>query len=144
MGTIKFNLKYLACLSLLVILSSFTFVNSNTLKNQTFRVNGNAFETIGRNSYILSFFKEKEGTYSYGNFIEFTGSIFHSYYRAPCGNDCFTDVQGRYTFLTDSTIKVFVTSITKSGMCRMEKDYTKGDFGIYTISNDNNTIKITK
>ena len=144
METIKYNFKLFICLSLLVALSSFTYIDyTNSLKNKTFRVDGNAFEKIERESYTLSVF-EKTKTYSYGNFITFTDSTFHSYYTAPCGNDCFTDVKGTYTFLTDSTVQFFVNSITKTGHCMMSKDYTKGSFGVYTIQKTNNTITLIK
>jgi hypothetical protein len=142
MEIIKFSLKHLAYLSLLVVLSSFTFVNSNTLKNQTFGVNGNAFEKIERNSYTFTYLEDFSNPY--GNFIDFTDSIFHSYYRAPCGNDCFTDVKGTYNFLTDSTVQFFITSITKKGKCMMNKDYTKGNFGVYIIQKKINSITLIK
>jgi hypothetical protein len=119
---------------------------NNILKRKTFRTDGIGFEKLERKTYNLSEIdKEKDRKhFVYGYFIQFNDSTFQSYYRAPCGNDCFTNVQGKYHYLNDSTINVFVDTISKHGKCIMPQDYYKGNFGNYTLSINKSTIKLSK
>jgi hypothetical protein len=49
----------------------------------------------------------------YGDFVKFPDSVnFVSYYSAPCGNDCFQTVYGKYRFSTDTTVVFSVDSVT--------------------------------
>lgn len=145
MKTNRPNLKNVLSLSISVmILFSFTLKNSiNPLQNKTFIINGNGFENIDRTSYELTSFEQNE-IYTYGNFISFTDSTFHSYYRAECGNDCFTDVKGTYFFKSDSIIQIFVKTIVKSGKCLAVEDFQKRDFGFYKLIENTNSIILTR
>ena len=59
--------------------------------------------------------------YSYGFHIHFVDSTnYVNYYTAPCGNDCFTSIYGKYKLLTDSTVSLTRDSITYRGECRMQ------------------------
>lgn len=43
---------------------------------------------------------------------------FQSYDSWECGNDCFTEVYGRYYFSEANQIKMEVDSISQSGTCQ--------------------------
>ena len=151
MKTLIYYTKLLALVGLVLSVFSFnskteiTPVN-NILKGKTFRTDGIGFEKLERRTYNLSELdKNQDGKhFVYGYFTQFNDSTFQSYYRAPCGNDCFTDVQGKYHYVNDSTINVFVDTISKHGDCLMPENYYKGDFGNYTLSIEKNKIKLSK
>jgi heat shock protein HslJ len=48
----------------------------------------------------------------FGNFVTFTCTdSFRSYYSAECGNDCFTDVFGKYRIENETTLVLAVDSV---------------------------------
>jgi len=62
--------------------------------------------------------------YNYGFLIHFTDSSnYVNYYTAPCGNDCFTSIYGKYKLLSDSTISLTRDSITYHGDCTQPTKY---------------------
>lgn len=75
------------------------------------------------------------GYFQYGFHIQFTDSInYIHYYTAPCGNDCFTSIYGKYEFLSDSTILITRDSITYDGDCYQFTEYPniKNEYNIHT------------
>lgn len=64
------------------------------------------------------------GRFQYGFHIEFPDSTSYiNYYTAPCGNDCFRSIYGKYEFLSDSTIVLTRDSITYDGDCSQPTAY---------------------
>lgn len=113
---------------------------NNLLKGKKYSSIGVPFEKKSREKYTFSI---PEKTQIWGNFIEFHDSTFVTYYRASCGNDCFTSVKGKYS-VNDNKLHIYVEAVEKNGMCLDPKDYDLGDYGDFemTISADN--IKLLK
>lgn len=76
-----------------------------SLNGLTYKSSYNVFAEEDRDKYILERFENLEGGFSWGNFISFTEKTFHTYYNAPCGNDCFTSVDGSYKFVGSLSIE---------------------------------------
>ncbi len=57
--------------------------------------------------------------FDWGNWIKFNeDETFNSYYTAPCGNDCFPSVYGRFKLLDGDRVLLHVDSIIVGGFCK--------------------------
>lgn len=85
-----------------------------------------------------------EGKYHYGDFVNFVDSAnFISYYSAPCGNDCFRSVYGKYNFRKDNEIIFLVDSITYRGECRRPTFHPSSCIPkIFSISRNDSIISL--
>ena len=120
----KKNVAFLILSALLVVFYSCKeserkkTIFPNYLKNTHWIVNyGGLISPEGENTYELS---KRIDTAFILNFhaIDFLDAEkFSSYDSWECGNDCFTNVHGRYYFTEANQIKMEVDSISKSGFC---------------------------
>lgn len=141
-----------AVILLFIIISSIGFGQSRDavdyerieLAGLTYTSTYNVFSEEDRNQYILEDFVKLKSGYSWGNFISFTEKSFHTYYSAPCGNDCFTSVDGTYKFVGENRIQVFVETINRSGFCQLKSEEPQKSFGIYEIKRTKSGLTLTK
>ncbi len=137
---------------LFITITSFSFTQSRDaidyerieLAGLTYKSSYNVFSEEDRNQYILEDFVKLKSGYSWGNFISFTEKSFHTYYSAPCGNDCFTSVDGTYKFVGENRIQVFVETINRSGFCQLKSEEPQKSFGIYEIKLTKSGLTLTK
>jgi len=80
-----------------------------------------------------------------GNLTSFGDKmVFNSQYVAPCGNDNFTTVNGKYEFLDNEKIIISVDSVTYSGEWQKPTEYRESKEIIFLISKDEEIIVLTK
>ncbi|MFD2562887.1 hypothetical protein [Aquimarina rubra] len=80
-----------------------------------------------------------------GNLTSFGDKmIFNSSYVAPCGNDNFTTVIGKYEFFDKEKIIISVDSVTYSGEWEKPTEYRKPKKIIFLLSKVDETIVFTK
>ena len=111
--------------------------NSNPLIGQKWRIDGNAFLSINKESYHLETLSPKDD-FHFGHFVEFEkDGSFTGYYTAPCGMDCFTTIHGTYTFDKQETVSIRVQQVEQTGYCSDSQDLSfknknkhMGDFKI--------------
>ncbi len=130
-----------------VIMSYRTSLLAAKLVDSKFRTNRIVFENPKTDSFNLTNVKFLMNNRSWGNFISFTDSSFFCYYSASCGNDCFTDLNGTYKFVSQDEIDIWVDTITKSGMCysnQTEKFGSRGKFKIIENKDLSLTLKRIK
>ena len=116
------------------------------LTSSEWQSNINVFSSEDTDRYLIYIPTESnnEGYIQWGNFINFTDSTFYTSYSAPCGNDCFVSVSGRYKFVGSDKIEVFVKTIDRSGFCQAKSESPKKSFGIYQINKTDNGYEIVK
>lgn len=116
----------------------------NKLLGTLWKSNGVPFEDSERDSYTFTR-QADDNQFNWGNFIRFDKeNQFSSYYSAPCGNDCFTSVTGRYHYLNDTTISITVNSISYSGFCQKESKDGFQFTAKYEMSIDGDTVYLQK
>ncbi len=84
---------------------------------------------------------------NYGNIISVTDSnYFHSYYTAPCGNDCFVSSIGKFHLVGSDHIQFVIESVTYTKECdgQTAKDVFPLDIGLYYIDRRNGQINLVK
>ncbi|OPC16491.1 hypothetical protein BAY01_01950 [Elizabethkingia miricola] len=92
----------------------------NYLKNTNWIVNeGGLIAPDGGKTYYMSPRIDTAVIFNFHavNFLD--EEKFRSYDAWECGNDCFTEVHGRYYFTEANQIKMEVDSISKSDFCDM-------------------------
>lgn len=88
--------------------------------------------------------KENRG-YDSGNWIQFNkDETFNSYYTAPCGNDCFPSVFGRFKLLDSDRVLLHIDSIHISGFCESKQSYPNKDLGIFKIFAEKSGLRLIK
>ncbi|HAY3540906.1 hypothetical protein HZP95_17775 [Elizabethkingia anophelis] len=121
---IKKNLAFLFLSTLLIIIFSCKkqerkkTIFPNYLRNTHWIVNeGGLIAPDGGKTYYLSPRIDTAVIFNFHavNFLD--EGKFRSYDSWECGNDCFTEVHGRYYFTEASQIKMEVDSISKSDFC---------------------------
>lgn len=86
-----------------------------------------------------------EGEGLSGNNINFNENKFTVQYHAPCLNDCFPSVWGRYEMTDDNHVRLFLEKVSFWGMCgSRRKDYEPKDLGLFYISAEGESIKLIK
>ncbi len=104
----------------------------NPLKG-TWRINGNAFVNPETSVYKLTPIDSK-ARFQFGTFVRFDeNGSFHGFYRAQCGNDCFTKVEGTYKFRNDNKISVFIKEINRGGFCNKESEVLNKNRGTFEL-----------
>lgn len=102
---------------------------------KTWQINSPAFLHFSTESYTLNSKK-----FGFGHFIEFKeNGTFEAYYRASCGNDCFTKSKGSYTLKND-TLEIFVLSAEQTGFCLDAISYKNKKMGSFKIIKKTNDI----
>lgn len=70
---------------------------------------------------------------------------FKSYDSWECGNDCFTKVHGRYSFIGLNQLRLEVDSITKSGTCQAPtQTFNSLKILIFNISKEKQQLMLIK
>ena len=94
-------------------------------------------------NFRLENFKASVGV-PYGNSLEFLpDGKFGAGYSAPCGNDCFPYVFGRYEKIGESYVRLHADSIYIRGLgCKNEKRYPDQDIGAFFMHKSGNGIKL--
>ena len=113
----------------------------NYLKGTEWKCSDVPFESEEVGQYSFEKFVA-DGQMHWGNFIQFEENTFSTYYRAPCGNDCFTSVNGDYRFIGENLIKIKVTSISYSGFCGKENVDGLQFVANYSLSRSADDLKI--
>lgn len=92
--------------------------------------------------YMLTKYVERKFA---GNLTSFTDEAnYESKYVAPCGNDNFTAVNGKYEFLDENRLKISVDSVSYWGEWDKPNEYRKQNEIIYLITEEGNKIILTK
>jgi hypothetical protein len=105
---------------------------TNPLKG-TWRINGNAFVNPETSVYKLKAIDSKV-RFQFGTFVRFDeDGSFHGFYRAQCGNDCFTKVEGTYKFNSMNKITVFIKEINRGGFCNKESEVLNKNMGTFEL-----------
>ena len=95
------------------------------LENNTWRID----KILGLDKKLKSYTLKQhiqDVDYSFaGNLVNFGDGKFTSYYVAPCGNDFFTDLSGKYRFTSENTIEITVDKISYSGEWDKPTEYQK-------------------
>ena len=100
---------------------------------KTWKINAKAFVDLKRENYILSPSNPNE-KYQYGNFVSFSkNGSFHGFYSAPCGNDCFTSINGTYKLIGKNKISIFIKEIERSGFCAEKSMVINKQVGYFEI-----------
>ncbi len=92
--------------------------------------------------YVLTKFTEQTFAGFLVSFKE--DNIYTSFYVAPCGNDYFTTVNGRYKFLNKDKISFIVDSVSYFGMAKKPTEYRKPKKLLFKISKENENIILRK
>ncbi len=79
-----------------------------------------------------------------GNLTTFSNKSYTSEYVAPCGNDYFTTVLGKYKFIDENMITISIDSVTYHGEWNKSTEYRKPEELIFSISKSEDTIVFTK
>jgi hypothetical protein len=108
-------------------------IPENLLVGTTWKVNGTPFETKEKEQYTFSEINTEDFDGHWGHFISFDTTTFSSSYSAPCGNDCFTNVNGEYYFETSFKIHISVKEINRHGFCSKKSESLNRDYGYYTL-----------
>lgn len=96
------------------------------------QVNSPAFFDIEIDNYTLN-----STNFHFGYFVEFKeDNTFQAYYRASCGNDCFTSTNGIYT-IKGNSVEIFVLSAQQSGFCSDPKQFSNKKMGTFQIIQNN-------
>jgi hypothetical protein len=91
-------------------------VSADGLAGTTWYINWPLGADTGATSYILRTFNK--GTLSYGFFVSFheNGTSYESRYRAPCGMDCFTIVNGQFEARAHNLLRISVHQVRQQGL----------------------------
>lgn len=88
---------------------------------------------------------EEQRSFDWGNWVKFSDDeTFISYYTAPCGNDCFPSVYGRFKLLEDDRVLLHVDSIIIGGFCEYQEFYPNKDIGVFKIFAEKSGLKLIK
>jgi hypothetical protein len=99
---------------------------------KTWKINGNAFININTEIYQLTL--ETEDKFQFGHFVTFSeNGTFHGFYKARCGNDCFTSVEGTYKFIKKNKISIFINEIKRNGFCSEKSMTMNKHMGIFEL-----------
>ncbi len=71
-------------------------------------------------------------------------NMYISRYVAPCGNDFFTIVNGKYRFIDKDKISFTVDSVSYSGMDKRPTEYRKPQKILFKLSKQNDKIILEK
>lgn len=143
-------MKYTTILFLLVSQMSFAQTRDAVdyekinLAGKTYKSSYNVFSDVDRTEYNLEAFEANLDVYAWGNFISFEEKTFSTSYSAPCGNDCFTYVNGTYKFIGGDRIQVYVETISRSGFCQEESESPKKIIGVFQITQTETGLKLIK
>lgn len=118
----------------------------NYLKNTNWIVNaGGLIAPDGEKTYDMS---QKTDTAIMFNFyvVNFLNEEkFKSYDAWECGNDCFTEIHGRYYFTEANQITMEVDSISTSGTCLAPTQIFKPSNNmIFDLSKEGKQLKLTR
>jgi len=107
--------------------------NSNVLAGTSWRIDGNAFFNEKKVSYTLTP-KNSEDDFQFGHFVDFDEKGgFYGHYSAPCGNDCFTTINGTYSIINGDEVKIFITLAEQDGFCDTKTTIKNKDMGTFKI-----------
>jgi hypothetical protein len=115
----------------------------NSLLNHTW----GSFRIIGINPQTPSYkiVRAKPEQLFAGNAVRFIDSTnFWSGYVAPCGNDYFTSVSGKYKFIANDKIAFSVDSVYYFGSWTKPTEYRATNYVIYEITQSADTLFFTK
>lgn len=113
------------------------------LKQNKWMVNEIVGLDTGTQTYKL--IKYEVRTKFAGNQFQLLDSIhFQSDYSSWCGNDYFTDVLGKYTFIDVDKIALTAETITYSGEWDKPEEHRSVNYIHYRISNIGDTLLLTK
>ena len=121
-------------LTLLILLFTWTFSLTAQIEiGKTYYIE-TLLGSVETDEYILREAIEKEGEFLYGNLFKIDSSgTFHSWYTAPCGNDCFTYNMGTSTFIDNKHVAFTLTYIDVHGDCEHVHKATVQPLGTYSI-----------
>ncbi|WP_185117526.1 hypothetical protein [Elizabethkingia ursingii] len=118
----------------------------NYLKNTNWIVNeGGLIAPDGGKTYYMSPRIDTAVIFNFHavNFLD--EEKFRSYDAWECGNDCFTEVHGRYYFTEANQIKMEVDSISKSDFCdRPTQIFKPSKEMVFDLVKDGKQLKLTR
>ena len=106
-----------------LVIFPYSSFSKDILANTSWKCNQSAFEDSEIQSYTLTkYSKDENWGYHYGYSIDFSEGTFITNYSAPCGVDCFTTTTGTYEFVGAMKIKIYVSTIERSGFCQLKNE----------------------
>lgn len=123
-----------------------SIVENDYLKNTSWSINLLLGLDSLQSNYILYKPRVEQDIWdAYGDFVYFTdSSTFISYYSAPCGNDCFRTVYGKYKLYSGDFIELNVDSVSYDGDCWVPTEYRNGKKLMYSIESNDSIISLKK
>jgi len=85
------------------------------------------------------------GEFLYGNQVRFEpDQTFKSYYTAPCGNDCFPAVYGRYDVVDARHIRLHLLRMEQHGMCGNYSKTVDVALGTYRVEETEDGLRLLR
>lgn len=85
------------------------------------------------------------GEFLYGNQVRFEPDLtFRSYYTAPCGNDCFPAVYGRYDVVDAHHIRLHLLRMEQHGMCGNYSKTVDVALGTYRVEQTGDGLRLLR
>ena len=121
-------------------------ISSIELENSSWKIDGKCLETENEDGFVLCSYSESAGDIAsrWGYFISFTDNTFQTSYRAPCGVDCFTSVNGTYKWLAPNKMELFVSKISRRKYCNKGSEFPDKSFGVYMVSVENENVRFQR
>ena len=121
-------------------------ISSIELEKSSWKIDGKCLETENEDGFVLCSYSESAGDIAsrWGYFISFTDNTFQTSYRAPCGVDCFTSVNGTYKWLAPNKMELFVSKISRRKYCNKGSEFPDKSFGVYTVSVENENVRFQR
>lgn len=126
---------------IIAILFSFSAIGQDLITGTTWKSSKPLFENI-QSYYEFSPQKEKPDiTERWGYSVVFNeDNTFYTSYSAPCGNDCFSRVNGTYKIIHEHYLEVYVTSIKRNGFCSKKDEQPEKVIGTYLFQIKNGSL----
>ena len=121
-------------------------ISSIELEKSSWKIDGKCLETENEDGFVLCSYSESASDIAsrWGYFISFTDNTFQTSYRAPCGVDCFTSVNGTYKWLAPNKMELFVSKISRRKYCNKGSEFPDKSFGVYTVSVENENVRFQR
>ncbi|MDR2231092.1 MAG: hypothetical protein LBE39_16605 [Flavobacteriaceae bacterium] len=148
----KKNVAFLILSALLVVFYSCKeserkkTIFPNYLKNTNWIVNeGGLIALDGGKTYYMSPRIDTAVIFNFHAVKFLDEEKFRSYDAWECGNDCFTEVHGRYYFTEANQIKMEVDSISKSDFCDAPKQiFNPSKEMVFDLVKEGEQLKLTR
>lgn len=126
------------------IRNKFTFSQVQSFFNYTWSISSPAFFHKDQKTYKLQTQKTDKRP-AFGHFVTFKkDGTFSGYYTAPCGNDCFTSIDGHYKINDFSNLEIFVKNAEQKGYCNNPIHFSNKKRGTFKLTKQSDHILLER